>query len=61
MVLSVMWFGHTITGMQWVGVGLVFGGIGGEAVMGRREKMKKAEKERARQSSQRGRETKKEL
>jgi solute carrier family 35 (UDP-galactose transporter), member B1 len=61
MVLSVLWFGHAITGMQWVGVGLVFGGIGGEAVMGRREKMKKAEKDRARDSSQRGRETKKEL
>ncbi|KAF1829638.1 UAA transporter [Decorospora gaudefroyi] len=42
MVWSVWWFGHEITGMQWVGVGLVFGGIGAEAAVGRREKAKKA-------------------
>jgi UDP-galactose transporter B1 len=41
MVFSVLWFGHSITGMQWVGVGLVFGGIGGEAVMNGREKRAK--------------------
>jgi UDP-galactose transporter B1 len=38
MVLSVLWFGHRISPMQWLGVGLVFGGVGGEAVWGRREK-----------------------
>lgn len=42
MVWSVWWFGHEITGMQWLGVGLVFGGIGAEAAMGRREKARKA-------------------
>ncbi|KAA6407050.1 MAG: udp-glc gal endoplasmic reticulum nucleotide sugar transporter [Lasallia pustulata] len=28
MMLSVLWFGHRLSGMQWVGVGLVFGGSG---------------------------------
>lgn len=42
MVLSVIWFGHKISGMQWLGVGLVFGGIGAEAVIQKREKSKKA-------------------
>ncbi|KAF1842969.1 UDP-Glc/Gal endoplasmic reticulum nucleotide sugar transporter-like protein [Cucurbitaria berberidis CBS 394.84] len=41
MVWSVWWFGHEITGMQWVGVGLVFGGIGAEAAFNRAEKKKK--------------------
>jgi UDP-galactose transporter B1 len=41
MLTSVFLFGHTVTGMQWVGVGLVFGGIGAEAVYGRMEKNKK--------------------
>ncbi|CAD6584702.1 MAG: UDP-galactose transporter [Alectoria sarmentosa] len=44
MMLSVLWFGHRLSGMQWVGVGLVFGGVGAEGVMQRREK---AAKERA--------------
>jgi solute carrier family 35 (UDP-galactose transporter), member B1 len=44
MVLSVIWFGHTIGGWQWVGVGLVFGGVAGEAVGGRLEKMKRLRK-----------------
>ncbi|KAI9679803.1 MAG: UDP-galactose transporter [Caeruleum heppii] len=30
MILSVLWFGHRLSGMQWVGVGLVFGGVGAE-------------------------------
>ena len=47
MVWSVWWFGHEITSMQWVGVGLVFGGIGAEAAMGRREKAKKAAAKKA--------------
>lgn len=41
MMLSVVYFGHRLTGMQWLGVGLVFGGIGGEAVIQRREKAAK--------------------
>ena len=54
MVLSVIWFGHKITGMQWVGVGLVFGGVGGEAVMARREKTQKDKKMRDRLLSEAG-------
>jgi UDP-galactose transporter B1 len=41
MLLSVVWFGHKITSMQWVGVGLVFGGIGAEGLITRREKLAK--------------------
>ncbi|KAK8221324.1 UAA transporter [Phyllosticta capitalensis] len=41
MVLSVIWFGHKIHGMQWLGVGLVFGGIGAEGLITRREKKAK--------------------
>lgn len=55
MILSVVWFGHKIQGMQWLGVALVFGGIGGEAVMNRREKIEKQRKERARRLSDAGR------
>ena len=44
MMLSVVWFGHRLSGMQWLGVGLVFGGVGAEGVIQRREK---AAKERA--------------
>lgn len=47
MILSVLWFGHRLSGMQWVGVGLVFGGVGGEGVISRREKLaKEAQKKR---------------
>lgn len=42
MLLSVFWFGHSLHPGQWVGVGLVFGGIGAEAVVQKREKEKKA-------------------
>lgn len=38
MILSVVWFGHSLGSKQWMGVGLVFGGIGGEAVVNRQEK-----------------------
>ncbi|TKA66720.1 UDP-galactose transporter 1 [Cryomyces minteri] len=48
MMLSVLWFGHRLSGMQWVGVGLVFGGVGAEGVIQRREK---AAKERAKRAS----------
>lgn len=41
MMLSVVAFGHRLSGMQWLGVGLVFGGIGAEAAIARREKMAK--------------------
>ena len=42
MLLSVFWFGHSLHPWQWVGVGLVFGGIGAEAVVQKKEKEKKA-------------------
>lgn len=41
MILSVVWFGHSLSGMQYLGVGLVFGGIGMEAELSKREKQKK--------------------
>lgn len=41
MILSVVWFGHSLSGMQWLGVGLVFGGIGIEAELNKREKSAK--------------------
>lgn len=41
MILSVIAFGHRLTNMQWVGVGLVFGGIGIEAAIARKEKITK--------------------
>ncbi|KAK3073129.1 UDP-galactose transporter [Teratosphaeriaceae sp. CCFEE 6253] len=41
MILSVMWFGHVLSGMQWLGVGLVFGGVGIEAHLSKREKKAK--------------------
>ena len=48
MILSVVWFGHHLGGRQWMGVALVFGGIGAEGVITRREK---AAKEKARKSA----------
>ncbi|KAI9686412.1 MAG: UDP-galactose transporter [Bathelium mastoideum] len=41
MILSVVSFGHRLSGMQWLGVALVFGGIGAEGVIQRREKAAK--------------------
>ncbi|MCJ1474921.1 UDP-galactose transporter [Lambiella insularis] len=38
MLLSVLWFGHRLGAGQWVGVGLVFGGVGAEGWIARREK-----------------------
>ncbi|CUS12835.1 unnamed protein product [Tuber aestivum] len=35
MIFSVVAFGHSLSSMQWLGVGLVFGGIGAEAEMKR--------------------------
>ena len=42
MIPSVVAFGHRLTHMQWLGVGLVFGGIGVEAGIARQEKIAKA-------------------
>lgn len=50
MILSVVAFGHRLTQMQWLGVGLVFGGIGVEAGIARSEKMAK-EKAKAKKSA----------
>lgn len=55
MMLSVVWFGHRLSGMQWLGVGLVFGGIGAEGVIQRREK---AAKEKAKKQAATQRERK---
>lgn len=41
MILSVIAFGHRLTQMQWLGVALVFGGIGVEAGIARQEKINK--------------------
>jgi UDP-galactose transporter B1 len=41
MMLSVLWFGHRLSRMQWVGVVLVFGGVGAEGWIARREKVAK--------------------
>ncbi|KAK4157234.1 UAA transporter family-domain-containing protein [Chaetomidium leptoderma] len=41
MILSVVAFAHSLSQMQWLGVGLVFGGIGVEAQIARSEKLAK--------------------
>ncbi|MCJ1387781.1 UDP-galactose transporter [Xylographa bjoerkii] len=46
MLLSVLWFGHRLGRGQWVGVGLVFGGVGAEGWVARREKRAKEERGR---------------
>ncbi|KAF2400174.1 UAA transporter [Trichodelitschia bisporula] len=61
MVVSVLWFGHSISRMQWLGVGLVFGGVGAEGIMNRREKVEKERKARAREASVAGQKEGKEL
>ncbi|KAI0603028.1 UAA transporter [Biscogniauxia sp. FL1348] len=43
MILSVVAFGHRLSRMQVLGVGLVFGGIAVEAAIARREKLAKEE------------------
>lgn len=52
MILSVVWFGHRLTSMQWVGVGLVFGGVFVEAQLSKQEKLAKdrAKKEQVKSS-----------
>ena len=39
MLLSVLWFNHRLNNVQWVGVCMVFGGIGLEAYWARRAKL----------------------
>lgn len=46
MILSVVAFGHRLSQQQMLGVGLVFGGIGVEAAIARREKIAKEEAKR---------------
>ncbi|WWC57810.1 uncharacterized protein I303_100345 [Kwoniella dejecticola CBS 10117] len=46
MLLSVVVFEHTLTKGQWVGVGVVFGGIGVEAAMKRREMIRRTKKDK---------------
>ncbi|KAK5455212.1 UDP-galactose transporter [Exophiala xenobiotica] len=41
MVLSVVWFGKSLSQGQWMGVALVFGGIAAEAYISHREKKEK--------------------
>ncbi|KAG0637281.1 UAA transporter [Tuber brumale] len=41
MIFSVVAFGHSLSSMQWLGVGLVFGGIGAEAEMKRQSEAAK--------------------
>ncbi|KAI6857297.1 UAA transporter [Hortaea werneckii] len=48
MLLSVLWFGHRLTAWQWVGVGLVFGGVGVEGQIGKWEKGRKERERRER-------------
>lgn len=45
MLLSVVVFEHRLTKGQWLGVGVVFAGIGVEAGMKRKDVMKKAKKD----------------
>ncbi|KAK9318170.1 UAA transporter [Lipomyces starkeyi] len=44
MLLSVVWFSHKLTVGQWAGVLMVFGGVGGEALMKYFEKKKTVDK-----------------
>ncbi len=46
MILSVVAFGHHLSSMQWLGVALVFGGVGVEAQIARAEKLAKAKKDK---------------
>lgn len=41
MILSVIWFGHRLATTQWIGVGLVFGGISAEVILARKLKRSK--------------------
>ncbi|RKF54094.1 UDP-galactose transporter-like protein 1 [Golovinomyces cichoracearum] len=41
MILSVIWYGHRLATTQWIGVGLVFGGISAEVILARKSKKSK--------------------
>ena len=41
MILSVVWYGKSLTQGQWMGVALVFSGIGAEGLIARSEKKAK--------------------
>jgi UDP-galactose transporter B1 len=47
MIVSVLYFGHSLSAMQWLGVGLVFGGVGIEAQLSKMEKAQKAREKKA--------------
>lgn len=47
MLLSVLWFGHTLSSGQWTGVGLVFGGVAAEAILGSHQQKKKTKRKRS--------------
>ncbi|KAF2728648.1 UAA transporter [Polyplosphaeria fusca] len=52
MLMSVVFYGHQVTQMQWLGVGMVFGGIGAEAWYTRAEK--KAKEKAKREAAKKG-------
>ncbi|OAP54459.1 hypothetical protein AYL99_11560 [Fonsecaea erecta] len=52
MLLSVMWFGHSLTKGQWMGIGLVFGGIAAEAYI---QNLEKKERDRRKKSADKAR------
>lgn len=45
MLLSVLWFGKSLSRGQWLGVGLVFGAVGVEGWIQRKEKLAKQKKQ----------------
>lgn len=47
MLLSVVWFGHSLSKGQWVGVAAVFGGIGAEAAYKYKQQIDKQKKKSA--------------
>ncbi|KIX95369.1 uncharacterized protein Z520_08886 [Fonsecaea multimorphosa CBS 102226] len=52
MLLSVMWFGHSLTKGQWMGIGLVFGGIAAEAYI---QNLEKKERDRRKKTTDKAR------
>ena len=47
MIISVVWFGHSLNNMQYVGIGLVFGAIGMEGYLSKVEKERKMREKKA--------------
>lgn len=60
MLLSVFWFGHSLSRGQWLGILLVFGGVGAEGIVQRQEKKAK-ERAKAAAAAAGAKDTKKEL